>query len=167
MHFFGLFGSSYIIPTTPETLKDVLSTHAYDYEKASAFKKYTTDQPIPKNTFVGLCTRAINHAEHLWGPDAAAFRPERWLERSAEGPGLLISPLGGAPASVCMLSFFHGTRSCVGRDLALAQMKRQIAVVVRRFRLETVGRVEEVRPCRLFATTPAPDLLVRFTELEG
>ncbi|RAH47306.1 cytochrome P450 [Aspergillus brunneoviolaceus CBS 621.78] len=57
------------------------------------------DQLIPNNTFVGLCTRAINHAEHLWGPDAAAFRPERWLERSAEGPGLLISPLGGAPAS--------------------------------------------------------------------
>ncbi|PYH79267.1 hypothetical protein BO82DRAFT_366997 [Aspergillus uvarum CBS 121591] len=42
MHFFGLFGSSYIIPTTPETLKDVLSTHAYDYEKATAFKTYTT-----------------------------------------------------------------------------------------------------------------------------
>ncbi|PYI35496.1 cytochrome P450 [Aspergillus indologenus CBS 114.80] len=125
------------------------------------------DQPIPRNTFVGLCTRAINYAEHLWGPDAAAFVPERWLERSPEGRGIRINPLGGAPAAVCMLSFFHGTRSCVGRELALAQMKRQIAVVVRRFRLETVGGAEDVRPCGLFATTPPPDLLVRFTELEG
>lgn len=40
MHFFGLYGSEYIVPTDHEGLQDVLSNHSYDYQKSSAFRKY-------------------------------------------------------------------------------------------------------------------------------
>ncbi|KAJ5170962.1 uncharacterized protein N7500_003745 [Penicillium coprophilum] len=119
-------------------------------------------QLIPKGTYVGLCTRAINSAHHIWGPDAATFNPERWIDRS-DSANPKIDPLGGASASVCMLSYFYGTRSCVGRDLAQAQMKRQIALIVERFHIELLDD-SDARPSGLFATTPPSDIQVRFTK---
>ncbi|KAH8426343.1 uncharacterized protein LDX57_004086 [Aspergillus melleus] len=121
-------------------------------------------QLVPKGTYVGMCTRAINCAHHLWGPDAEKFNPERWIDRS-DAQNHRINALGGAPASVCMLSFFHGTKSCVGRALALAQMKRQIAVLVERFLIERTEN-SDPRPCGLFATRPPSSLQLRFTELD-
>lgn len=41
MHFFGLFGSEYIVPTNPEALTEVLSHRHYDYVKPSGFKRFT------------------------------------------------------------------------------------------------------------------------------
>lgn len=41
MHAFGLFGKSYIFPTDPNTLSEVLSLRAYDYVKPTGFKRYT------------------------------------------------------------------------------------------------------------------------------
>ncbi|PLB52315.1 cytochrome P450, partial [Aspergillus steynii IBT 23096] len=121
------------------------------------------DQVVPKGTFVGMCTRAINCAQHLWGADAEKFKPDRWIDQSdSESPK--IEALGGAPASVCMLSFFHGIRSCVGRALALAQMKRQVALLVERFHIERTEN-SDPRPVGLFATGPPPTLKLRFTEL--
>lgn len=121
------------------------------------------EQPIRKGTFVGMCPRAINYAHHLWGSDAAKFIPERWIDRSDPGSPKL-DPLGGAPASICMLSYSYGTRSCVGRELALAQMKRQIALIVARFNVEPMDDYDP-RPFGLFATSPPSNLLVRFTKL--
>ncbi|GLA28502.1 hypothetical protein AnigIFM63326_006081 [Aspergillus niger] len=41
MHFFGLFGSEYIVPTDHEGLVEVLSTRSYDFEKSRAFRRYS------------------------------------------------------------------------------------------------------------------------------
>ncbi|GES59522.1 cytochrome P450 [Aspergillus terreus] len=40
MHFWGLFGSEYVVPTDHESLLDVLSNHSYNFEKTSAFRRY-------------------------------------------------------------------------------------------------------------------------------
>lgn len=40
MHFFGLFGSDYIVPTSPKGILDVLLNHSYDFEKPSGFRRY-------------------------------------------------------------------------------------------------------------------------------
>ncbi|KAJ5607768.1 hypothetical protein N7537_004387 [Penicillium hordei] len=53
---------------------------------------------------------------------------------------------------------------CVGRELALAQMKRRIALILARFNVEPVDDCDP-RPSGLFATGPPSDLLVRFTKL--
>lgn len=121
------------------------------------------DQIIPRGTLVGMCPEAINCAQHLWGPDAANFLPERWIDRS-DPACPRPNPLGGASAPICMLSFGYGARSCVGRELALAQMKCQIAMIVQRFH---VGLVDDSKPgpSGLFATSPPSDLQIHFTEL--
>ncbi|KAK1146580.1 hypothetical protein N8T08_003010 [Aspergillus melleus] len=41
MHFFGLFGSEYLIPTNLEELTEVLSQRHYDYEKPGGFIRFT------------------------------------------------------------------------------------------------------------------------------
>ena len=122
-------------------------------------------QLVPEGTYVGVCTRAINCAHHLWGADAEKFNPERWIERSDAHMNPRINALGGAPASVCILSFFYGTKSCVGRALALAQMKRQIAVLVERFLIERTENLDP-RPLGLIATRPPSSLQLRFTGLD-
>ena len=59
-------------------------------------------QFIPKGTEIHLSPYAVNMSKALWGPDALAFNPERWM-----GPGRANS--GGATSNYAMLSFLHGT----------------------------------------------------------
>ncbi|KAL4888280.1 cytochrome P450 [Aspergillus ambiguus] len=95
-------------------------------------------QIIPRGTYVGLCPHAINYAQHLWGPDADKFNPDRWIK-------------------AC----------CVGRALALAQMKRQLATLVERYHLDRVDEKYDPRPSGLFATSPPHDLQIKFTKLSA
>ncbi|PWY61964.1 cytochrome P450 [Aspergillus eucalypticola CBS 122712] len=118
---------------------------------------------IPRGTNIAVCPKAINSALHIWGDDAEKLNLERWIDRSnPENPKQV--PTGGAPSTICMLSFGYGTRSCVGRHLAMAQIKRQIALIVERFHVETEDD-KFPHPSGLFATTPPPDFRLRFTEL--
>lgn len=118
---------------------------------------------IPKGTYIGICPRAINFAEHLWGSDAGEFNIERWIDRSDPAAPKTIA-LGGSPATACFMSFGYGTRSCVGRHLAMAHMKRQVALITERFHVETLDD-KYPHPSGLFASTPPLDLHLRFTEL--
>ena len=36
----GLLGSEYLLPTSPESLADVLTHQAYDFEKPSSLRRY-------------------------------------------------------------------------------------------------------------------------------
>ncbi|PYH67476.1 cytochrome P450 [Aspergillus vadensis CBS 113365] len=118
---------------------------------------------IPRGTNIAICPKAINCARHIWGDDAEMFNLERWIDRSdPENPKQV--PTGGAPSTISMLSFGYGTRSCVGRHLAMAQIKRQIALIVERFHVETADD-KFPHPSGLFAATPPLDLRLRFTEL--
>ncbi|GKZ32171.1 hypothetical protein AbraIFM66950_001351 [Aspergillus brasiliensis] len=120
---------------------------------------------IPRGTNIGICPKAINCARHIWGDDAEEFSLERWIDRSnPENPKQV--PTGGAASTVCMLSFGYGTRSCVGRHLAMAQMKRQIALIaliVERFHVETEDH-KFPHPSGIFASTPPLDFRLQFTE---
>lgn len=174
MHFFGLFGSEYIVPTDQDGLVEVLA-NAMVMESLRLFPSFglllrkairdTTikGRHIPRGTNIAICPKAINSAHHFWGDDAEKFNLERWIDRSdPENPKQV--PTGGAPSTICMLSFGYGTRSCVGRHLAMAQIKRQIALIVERFHVETEDD-KFPHPSGLFATTPPPDFRLRFTEL--
>ncbi|KAE8154367.1 cytochrome P450 [Aspergillus avenaceus] len=118
---------------------------------------------VPRGTYIGLCPRAINYAHHLWGYDAEEFKIERWIDYS-DPAHPVPSALGGAPSTACMLSFFYGARSCVGRGLALAQMKRQIALIAEQFQVERVDDWVPL-PSGLIASTPPLDLKLKFTSI--
>ena len=75
--------------------------------------------PVPKGTWLQVDTRTIQRDPEVWGPDAAEFRPERWLDGSA--------------ASDHWLVFGGGTLLCVGSKFATAEAKITLARLWARF----------------------------------
>ena len=62
---------------------------------------------VRKGEAVGFCPYAMHRREDIFGPDAALFRPERWLERD----GQLATNAGFG-----YLPFNAGPRLCLGRE---------------------------------------------------
>ncbi|KAK3164080.1 hypothetical protein QOZ80_1AG0012410 [Eleusine coracana subsp. coracana] len=97
---------------------------------------------LPSGARVGPARRVIvsfysmGRMEAVWGKDCLEFRPERWLNEAGR---FRHEP------SYRFVAFNVGPRTCLGRDLAYAQMKAVVAAVLPRFRVEVdAGAV--VRP---------------------
>jgi 12-hydroxyjasmonoyl-L-amino acid 12-hydroxylase / fatty acid hydroxylase len=95
------------------------------------------DDKLPDGTEVKEGTRVTYHSysmarmKSLWGPDCNEFRPERWLSKD----GVFI------PESPFKYPVFQaGLRVCLGRELALMEMKTVIISVLREFDVEVVLR---------------------------
>ena len=67
---------------------------------------------IPGGIEVACNKWVIGHDEGPYGPDTNSFRPERWLE-SEEQTALYEK---------YHFVFGHGTRSCLGKDIALMEI---------------------------------------------
>ncbi|TDH68645.1 hypothetical protein CCR75_009074 [Bremia lactucae] len=80
---------------------------------------------VPKGTTVGLCHFGAARRTEVWGPDASAFKPERFIDPYT---GKLLS----TPAAK-FNAFSGGQRVCVGKTLAMVEMKLVIATLVSRF----------------------------------
>ena len=68
---------------------------------------------------------AVSHDPALF-PDHTTYRPERWL-------GDPKAPHNGKQLSRYMVAFGRGTRSCVGMQLAYAELYIGISTLMRRF----------------------------------
>ncbi|XP_068326540.1 cytochrome P450 704B1-like [Pyrus communis] len=85
------------------------------------------DDVLPDGTKVkagGMVTYvpySMGRMEYNWGPDAASFKPERWLE---EGFFQNASPFK-------FTAFQAGPRICLGKDSAYLQMKMALAILCR------------------------------------
>ncbi|KAL5202524.1 hypothetical protein ABZP36_013476 [Zizania latifolia] len=126
-----------------DKLKDMHYVHAALHECMRLFPPVQFDSKfaagedtLPDGTFVAKGTRVTYHAyamgrmESVWGPDYAVFRPERWLR-------------GGrfVPESPDRYPVFQGgVRVCIGKELAIMEMKAVIVAVVRSFDMEAVDR---------------------------
>lgn len=81
---------------------------------------------------------SMGRMEDLWGPDCREYRPERWL--SEDGGKLRHVP------SHKFMAFNSGPRMCIGKDIAISQMKTIVAAVVWNFDVEALDRQEAVEP---------------------
>ena len=63
--------------------------------------------------------RAINTYAPVWGPDAAEFKPQRWLK---------LPPTFNSTFS--FQSFITGPHGCIGKTMAISEMKAVLAFVV-------------------------------------
>ncbi|XP_038982247.1 cytochrome P450 94A1-like [Phoenix dactylifera] len=71
---------------------------------------------------------AMGRDEGIWGEDCKEFRPERWLE---EGEFQAVSAF--------RYPVFHaGPRMCLGKDMAVIQMKALTAIILEGFEMELV-----------------------------
>jgi cytochrome P450 len=74
--------------------------------------------PVPAGVHVAACLWLALRREDLWGPDAAAFRPERWLD--------------GAPADpMAWIPFGGGVRRCAGAPFAEMEMREVLRAAAR------------------------------------
>lgn len=85
---------------------------------------------IPKGVRVGLPGYAMARLPSIWGPDAAQFSPERWID-AATGKLVKVS-------TYKFVSFHAGPRTCIGMNLAMLEMKIAIAYILRSFKVEVV-----------------------------
>ncbi|EES13627.1 noroxomaritidine synthase [Sorghum bicolor] len=73
---------------------------------------------------------SMGRMEALWGKDCYEYRPERWL--SEDGGKLRYVP------SHKFMAFNSGPRMCLGKDIAVTQMKTIVAAVTWNFDLEVL-----------------------------
>ncbi|XP_062183390.1 cytochrome P450 94C1-like [Phragmites australis] len=131
-------------PVTYEHLKDLHYTHAVLYENMRLFPPVQFDSKfcagadvLPDGTYVSGGARVMYHPyamgrmPRIWGADHDAFRPERWLT----GPGRSFVPENLYKYPV----FQAGLRVCLGKELAVTEMKAVGVAVVRAFDVEVVG----------------------------
>uniref|UniRef100_A0A0E0K8L2 Cytochrome P450 n=1 Tax=Oryza punctata TaxID=4537 RepID=A0A0E0K8L2_ORYPU len=78
---------------------------------------------------------AMGRMESVWGRDSGEFRPERWI--SEDGKLRYVPSYKFTP-------FITGPRTCLGKDMALVQLKVVAAAVVKNFQIEAVpGHIVE------------------------
>lgn len=87
---------------------------------------------IPAGTPVGMTSIFMHENPNLF-PSPRTFRPERWLEPAAKEQGL----------EKYLVNFGKGTRSCLGINLAHAEIYLTLAAVFRRFELELYETTRE------------------------
>ncbi|KAK7312639.1 hypothetical protein VNO77_36647 [Canavalia gladiata] len=99
------------------------------------------DDVLPDGTFIRKGSRVTYHPyamgrmEHIWGPDCLEFKPDRWLR-----DGVFV------PACPFMYPVFQaGVRVCLGKDLALVEMKTVVAALIQRFDIRVVESDQEPR----------------------
>src|SRR5271163_3575352 len=91
---------------------------------------------VPRRTIVIMSQYIMHRDERFW-PNAAEFRPERWLDEKAqaERPKFAYFPFGG------------GGRVCIGDAFAWTEGVILLAVMARKWRFEAVpGHVVDLNP---------------------
>ena len=73
---------------------------------------------VASGTKVCIPTACINRSTAIWGADAKAFLPERWLES-----GAIPKAAQEVQGYRHLLTFADGPRICLGRGFAVAEIK--------------------------------------------
>ncbi|CAM0950251.1 unnamed protein product [Alopecurus aequalis] len=131
-------------PVTYEHLKGLHYTHAVIHENLRLFPPVQFDSKfcaaadvLPDGSYVEGGSRVMYHPyamgrmPSIWGADCETFRPERWLT----GPGRSFAPVSLYKYPV----FQAGLRVCLGKELAITEIKVVSVAVVRAFDVEVVG----------------------------
>ncbi|KAL8762068.1 MAG: hypothetical protein Q9184_001876 [Pyrenodesmia sp. 2 TL-2023] len=101
------------------------------------------DRFLEPGTIVGMHPWIINRNQSIFGADADSFVPERWLQNDHESAEDFANRLSGMEKSI--LSFGAGRRGCIGKNLAMLEMKKILGTLFANFEIERVeGREPKV-----------------------
>lgn len=85
---------------------------------------------LPKGTLVTTPAYTIHRLREYWGPDANAFRPERFEDAKNFHPFQFI-PFGA------------GKRSCPGKEFAMFEARKTLVALVTRYKFEFCDRTND------------------------
>lgn len=88
---------------------------------------------VRAGSVVGINPWVFHYSKTIFGPDAAAFRPERWLKADKEKL---------AEMNRYWMPFGLGSRTCIGKNISLLEMGKVLPVLVARFEFELGGGLE-------------------------
>ncbi|KAH8730154.1 pisatin demethylase [Phaeosphaeriaceae sp. PMI808] len=109
---------------------------------------------IPSGYWAGMNAAVVQYDKSLFGSDADDFNPERWLESQERSFAMEKG----------MLVFGAGTRTCIGKNIALSEMYKAIAEILRRFDME-MAHQREWKTCNAGFVTQS-DVIVNLTARE-
>lgn len=125
-----------------DQMREMHYLHAAVYESMRLYppiqfdSKFSQDDDVfPDGTLIQKGTRVTYHPyamgrmERVWGPDCLEFKPERWLKNGVFTP---VSPFK-YPV------FQAGLRVCLGKEMALVEMKSVVVALLRRFDIRVSG----------------------------
>ncbi|KAJ7031887.1 cytochrome P450 [Mycena alexandri] len=113
-----------------QTIKDVMVPLTYPIRSTIAGEE-VKELLIKEGTTVYLGLSSANRSTAIWGPDAAEFKPERWLKRTQ-----VESKLPGTYSG--MMSFLSGSKVCPGKTFAILEMKLVLSVLLLAFSFEPI-----------------------------
>ncbi|KZT23874.1 cytochrome P450 [Neolentinus lepideus HHB14362 ss-1] len=99
---------------------------------------------VPKGTLFTIPIRAINTWKEVWGDDAEEFRPERWLD---------LPPSYHPTFST--LSFLAGPHGCIGKTMAVMEMKAILAVLIANFEFHPTYEGQKAKPTATVTMKPS------------
>lgn len=120
-----------VMPPIPTTVRKTATTD------------YIDGVLVPEGTLLQICIRQINTWKHVWGEDAEEFRPERWFNL----------PKAYNP-SYSHLSFISGPHSCIGKTMAIIEMKAVLASLILNFDFDPAYPGQEAKPASAITMKP-------------
>lgn len=88
---------------------------------------------VPRGTSLFYNSYAMGRSTNIWGADALEFRPDRWLNAEPKDP--YEYPV-----------FHAGPRECLGKRLAMVEMKTVVASLIKHVKLRLAVPVDAVLP---------------------
>ncbi|KAK0217926.1 cytochrome P450 [Armillaria fumosa] len=120
-----------VMPPIPTTVRKTATTD------------YIDGVLVPEGTLLQICIRQINTWKHVWGEDAEEFRPQRWFNL----------PKAYNP-SYSHLSFLSGPHSCIGKTMAIIEMKAVLASLILNFDFDPAYPGQEAKPASAITMKP-------------
>ncbi|XP_072165418.1 cytochrome P450 4V2-like [Diadema setosum] len=128
-----------IFPSVPAIGRDILEDCVID------------GKLLPKGSLALVAIGAV-HRDPLYFPNPLMFDPDRFLpENSAKRHPYAYIP------------FSAGPRNCIGQRFAMMEDKVLVATVLRRFSVESLSSIEEVRPMAELILRPSSGIHVKLT----
>jgi len=85
---------------------------------------------VPKDRALAVCPWITARLPEVWGPDADKFRPERFLDGGRNAADVVDD------AQYSFLTFGAGVRHCIGKHIAVLEMKTMLFDLFQKFRFE-------------------------------
>lgn len=102
---------------------------------------FICDKHTPGGTIVGINPWVINRDPHIF-PDPDWFIPERWLKASEAQVKEMDTAFS--------FNFGAGSRTCIGKNLAMMEIHKIIPQLLRRYRLELAQPETDRKICNHF-----------------
>lgn len=91
---------------------------------------------LPGGTVVGANPYVLSRNREVYGEDVDVFRPERWLRDAEAGEGIPEFEKRLAAMNAIDFTFGGGSRTCLGKNVALLQVYKVVATMVGRYDIE-------------------------------